>query len=205
MMLNKIYKISLAIIIAFVSISLLEVIVLRFVPVRRTPIMYVRYVEAKVLGKEYQIKQKWVPLEKSSVIFTNVLIEREDSTFYRHSGFSIDDIKRRYKENKRVGYFSGGGSTISQQTAKNVFCTFSRTYTRKAFEAYFTVLIELIWGKDRILEVYKNILELGDGVYGVESAAEYYFHITASELTEKQALDLSYLMRDPLYLKLPVH
>lgn len=203
-MLNKIYKISLVIIIAFVSLSLLEVIILRFVPVRRTPIMYIRYVEALVLGKEYSIKQKWVPLEKSSVNFTNVLLEREDSTFYTHHGFNFDEIKRNYKENKRVGYLAGGGSTISQQTAKNVFCTFSRTYTRKAYEAYFTVLIELIWGKDRIFEVYKNIIELGDGVYGIESAAEYHFNTTAEELTEEQALALLYIMRDPLYRKIQI-
>ena len=102
-----------------------------------------------------------------------------------------------YGQNQHYGYIVSGGSTISQQTAKNIFTFHSRTYLRKAVEAYFTVLIEFIWGKERIMEVYLNMIEMGDGVFGAEAAAEHYFCDSAAGLNRHEANDLAARLPDP--------
>lgn len=159
--------------------------------------MLIRKIEAFSKGERLELKHDWVPYEKISPDVVCAVIESEDSHFYEHGGFSYNDMLEAFYRNKRMGRIVAGGSTISQQTAKNVFCTPARTYTRKLLEAYFTVLIELIWGKERILEVYLNVIELGDGIFGVESAALYYFSTSAFRLDYYQAEALTDIIPCP--------
>ena len=161
-------------------------------------LMLIRKAEAFSKGERLVLRHDWVSIENISPDLISAVIEAEDSHFYEHGGFSYNDMVDAFYRNKRMGRIVAGGSTISQQTAKNVFCTPSRTYTRKLFEAYFTVLIELFWGKERILEVYLNVIELGDGVFGVESAAQIYYGTSAKWLTYPQAEDIAYTIPCPL-------
>ena len=159
--------------------------------------MVMRKAEAFGRGEQLTFRHEWVPLERISPDMISAVIESEDAHFYDHGGFSFGDMLDAFYRNKRSGCIVAGGSTISQQTAKNVFCTPSRTYTRKLFEAYFTVLIELLWGKQRILEVYLNVIELGDGVFGVESAADEYFSTSALRLNSHQSAALTDIIPCP--------
>lgn len=163
------------------------VVLFKFVPVPYTPLMLIRQVEAHCEGRQLEIQHEWVPLEDISPELVAAVIDKEDARFYEHSGFDWDAIQSARYYNKLIGESVRGGSTISQQTAKNVFCTPSRTYVRKAFEAYFTILIEFIWGKERIMEVYLNTIEMGDGVFGAEAAANYHFRISAAALDRYDA------------------
>lgn len=181
----------------FFASSIAIVIFYRFAPVRITPLMLIRKAEAISKGERLELKHDWVPYEKISPDVVCTVIESEDSHFYEHGGFSYNDMLDAFYLNKRMGRIVAGGSTISQQTAKNVFCTPARTYTRKLFEAYFTVLIELFWGKERILEVYLNVIELGDGIFGVESAAQEYYGTTAIHLNYRQADSLTDIIPCP--------
>lgn len=173
------------------------VLVLRFVPITWTPLMLLRQVEAWADGKSYTAHQHWVPIEDMSPNIIATVTDAEDADFYHHRGFDLDAICAAYQLNKQCGHIVRGGSTISQQTAKNVFCTPARTWTRKAFEAYFTVLIELLWGKDRILEVYLNVIEMGDGIYGIDAAAMAYCCSSARCLTSSQSHYLAYIIPNP--------
>lgn len=181
----------------FFASSFAIVIFYRFAPVRITPLMLIRKAEAFSKGERLELKHDWVPYEKISPDVVCAAIESEDSHFYEHGGFSYNDMLDAFYRNKRMGRIVAGGSTISQQTAKNVFCTPARTYTRKLLEAYFTVLIELFWGKERILEVYLNVIELGDGIFGVESAADEYFSTTAINLNYRQSESLTDIIPCP--------
>ena len=181
----------------FFASSFAIVIFYRFAPVRITPLMLIRKAEALSKGERLELKHDWVPYEKISPDVVCAVIEAEDSHFYEHGGFSYNDMLDAFYRNKRMGRIVAGGSTISQQTAKNVFCTPARTYTRKLLEAYFTVLIELFWGKERILEVYLNVIELGDGIFGVESAAQEYYGTTAIHLNYWQADCLTDIIPHP--------
>ena len=167
------------------------VVLFKFVPVPFTPLMLIRQVEARQEGRPLELQHEWVPIEDISPELIAAVIDEEDARFYEHSGFDWDAIQCAHRYNKRIGKSIRGGSTISQQTAKNIFCTPSRTYVRKAFEAYFTVLIEFIWGKERILEVYLNSIEMGDGVFGAEAAAKYHYNTSASHLHREQAYDIA--------------
>ena len=168
---------------AFMAVSIALVVLYRFVPVRLTPLMVMRKAEAFGRGERLTLRHEWVPLERISPDMISAVVESEDAHYYEHGG--------------RAGYIVAGGSTISQQTAKNVFCTPARTYVRKLVEAYFTMLIELLWGKDRILEVYLNVIELGDGVFGVESAAQEYFSTSAQQLSPDQSVSLTGIIPCP--------
>lgn len=167
------------------------VVLFKFVPVPFTPLMLIRQVEARSEGRRLEIQHEWVPIEKISPELIAAVIDEEDARFYEHSGFDWHAIRCAYQRNQRAGKIVRGGSTISQQTAKNVFCTPSRTYVRKAFEAYFTILIEFIWGKERIIEVYLNSIEMGDGVFGAEAAAQYHYRISASGLNRWQSYNIA--------------
>lgn len=181
----------------FFALSIAIVIIYRFAPVRITPLMVIRKVEAFNKGERLELKHEWVPIKKISPDIISTVVESEDAGFYDHGGFSYNDMLDAFYKNKRLGRVVAGGSTISQQTAKNVFCTPARTYVRKLFEAYFTVLIELFWGKERIMEVYLNVIELGDGVFGVESAAEEYFSTSALRLDYYQSESLVGIIPHP--------
>ena len=167
--------------------SIALVLVFKFVPIPFTPLMLLRHIEARQEGRQLDIQHQWTPLEDISPGLIAAVIDHEDAKFYEHRGFDWDAISYAYEQNQRYGCITGGGSTISQQTAKNIFTFHSRTYFRKAVEAYFTVLIEFFWGKERIMEVYLNMIEMGDGVFGAEAAADYYFSTNASALNRYEA------------------
>ena len=181
----------------FMAASIVLVVVYRFVPVRLTPLMVMRKAEAFGRGERLTLRRDWVPLERISPDMISAVVESEDAHYYEHGGFSCEDMIDAFYLNRRVGHIVAGGSTISQQTAKNVFCTPARTYLRKLVEAYYTMLIELLWGKDRILEVYLNVIELGDGVFGVESAAQEYFSTRALQLSPGESASLTGIIPCP--------
>ena len=181
----------------FMAVSIVLVVVYRFLPVRLTPLMVMRKAEAFGRGERLTLRRDWVPLERISPDMISAVVESEDAHYYEHGGFSCEDMIDAFYLNRRVGHIVAGGSTISQQTAKNVFCTPSRTYLRKLVEAYYTMLIELLWGKDRILEVYLNVIELGDGVFGVEAAAQEYFSTSALQLSPGQSASLTGIIPCP--------
>ena len=196
-MLRNISKCLTNILLCFFLSTIALVVLFKFVPVPFTPLMLIRQVEAHFEGCELEIQHQWVPIEDISPELIAAVIDEEDALFYEHSGFDWDAIRCAHQCNQRAGRIIRGGSTISQQTAKNIFCTPSRTYVRKAFEAYFTILIEFIWGKDRIMEVYLNSIEMGDGVFGAEAAANYYFDTSASGLNHYDADYIAWLLPDP--------
>ena len=177
--------------------SIALVLLFRFVPVPFTPLMLLRHIEAYQLGRHLEIQHEWIPLEDISPNLIAAVIDHEDAKFYDHRGFDWDAIRCAHKLNQRYGRITCGGSTISQQTAKNIFTFHSRTYLRKGVEAYFTILIEFLWGKERILEVYLNMIEMGDGVFGAEAAADYYFSTSASGINRYDANYIAARLPDP--------
>ena len=180
----------------FVGLSLFLVVLFKFVPVPFTPLMLIRAIENKVAGKPVYLNHDWEPLENISVNLQKAVIASEDGLFVHHNGFDFKAMQKAYKNNER-GRRIKGGSTISQQTAKNVFLWQGRSYLRKGLEAYFTVLIELIWGKERIMEVYLNSIEMGDGIYGAQAAAQYWYRKDAANLTRKQAAGIAAILPNP--------
>jgi monofunctional biosynthetic peptidoglycan transglycosylase len=180
----------------FFGLSIFFVLLFKFVPVPFTPLMVIRVIENKVAGKEVYFSHDWEPIENISMNLQKAVIASEDGTFLTHHGFDFNALQKAYKNNER-GRKIKGGSTISQQTAKNVFLWQGRSYLRKGLEAYFTVLIELIWGKERIMEVYLNSIEMGDGVYGAQAATQYWYRKDASSLTMKQAAGIAAILPNP--------
>ena len=183
-------------IIWFNVISLFFVVLYKFVPVPYTPLMVIRYFENKSAGKDIETKHNWVPLENISKNLQKAVIASEDGRFFEHYGLDFSAMQKA-----AVGNFKGkklkGGSTITQQTAKNVFLWQGRSYFRKALEAYYTVLIELIWGKERILEVYLNSIEMGDGIYGAEAATQHWYKKDCKSLTRMQAAGIAAILPNP--------
>ena len=182
----------------FVVSSVLFVTVYKFIDPPFTPIMVIRIYEGWFDGRNITIHKDWVDYNEISPNFFKAVIASEDGKFFQHSGFDWQAIERAYKYNKRhKGRKKQGASTISMQTAKNVFLWHGRVYLRKALEAYFTVLIEWIWGKQRILEVYANVIEFGEGIYGVEEAAERFFGTSAANLSPREAVLLTAVLPNP--------
>ncbi|MFA7440971.1 MAG: monofunctional biosynthetic peptidoglycan transglycosylase [Sphingomonadaceae bacterium] len=143
------------------------------------------------------VQQQWRPLEQMGKHLSRSVIGAEDANFCSHHGFDLEAIEKAMEEN-REGKRLRGGSTISQQTAKNVFLWPGRTVLRKGLEAWFTLLIEMMWGKPRIMEVYLNVVEMGKGVYGAEAAAQHYFGKPASQLSHQQAARLAAILPQPI-------
>ena len=195
-MFKKIIRFLLRAALWFIGISLFLVIIFKFVPVPFTPLMAIRFVENKFDGKEVIFSHDWESLENISTNLQKAVIASEDSNFMIHSGFDFNAIEKAMKNNEQ-GKKIKGGSTISQQTAKNVFLWQGRSYLRKGLEAYFTVLIEIIWGKERIMEVYLNSIEMGNGVYGAQAAAEHWYRKDASSLTPMQAAGIAAILPNP--------
>jgi monofunctional biosynthetic peptidoglycan transglycosylase len=164
----------------FVLLSVLWVVAYRFVPPPVTATMLVNAADGRGIAKD------WVPLDRIAPAMPRAAIAAEDAGFCAHHGFDLASMRAAWEANAR-GRRLRGGSTISQQTAKNVFLWQGRSYVRKAFEAWFTALIELIWGKRRIMEVYLNVIETGIGTYGVEAGAQRYFHHSADRLSPAEA------------------
>jgi monofunctional biosynthetic peptidoglycan transglycosylase len=193
---NKISGFVLKLILWFVGISLFLVVLFKFIPVVFTPLMVIRAIENKFAGKEVFFSHDWEPIDKISMNLQKAVIASEDGNFLTHNGFDFTAMQKAYKSNER-GRRIKGGSTISQQTAKNVFLWQGRSYFRKGLEAYFTVLIEMIWGKERIMEVYLNSIEMGDGVYGAQAATEHWYRKDASSLTPIQAAGIAAILPNP--------
>ena len=184
----------------FFGSTILAVIIYRYMPVYVTPLMVIRSIEHISDGKSVIWHHHWIPLEEMSRHLPVAAMAGEDLKYLSHHGFNFESIKGAIKKNAAKGKIQRGGSTISQQTAKNVFLWPSRTWVRKGFEAYFTVLIELFWSKQRIMEVYLNSIEMGDGIYGVDAVAEYHFGKKAIDLTRSEcALIVATLPNPRLY------
>lgn len=185
----------------FFGLSILSVIVFKWVPVPFTPLMVIRIIEFKLDNKGDAIySHKWVPLQEISPNLQKAVIASEDANFLEHSGFDFKAMQKAYKNNSK-GKKLKGGSTISQQTAKNVFLWQGRSYLRKGLEAYFTVLIELIWGKERIMEVYLNSIEMGNGVYGAQEASRHWYSKTAADLNAREAAGIAAILPSPRRFK----
>lgn len=176
------------------AFSIASVAIHRFVPVPVTFLMLQRLAE----GKGYS--HTWVPMSSIDDDLKVAIIAAEDAKFCTHSGFDFEAIQKAQKSNAR-GKKMRGGSTVSQQTAKNAFLWPQRSWIRKGAEAYYTVLIEALWSKKRIMEVYLNSAEWGPGVYGAEAAAQYWFGKSAAELTRSEASRLAAILPSPLKWK----
>ena len=185
-----------AVVVFFVS-SILSVFVLRFnIPVKATPLMFIRTVQQISKGEEIKWHHSWVPLDSMSAYLPLAVIASEDQKFLSHRGFDTDAIQQAVQENLE-GKRRRGGSTITQQTAKNVFLWPSSSWLRKGLEAYFTVLIETFWSKRRIMEVYLNSIEMGDGIYGAEAVAAQNFSCTALQLRRSDCALIAATLPNP--------
>ena len=185
-------------VVAFLGSTILAVVALRFLPVYFTPLMFIRCYEQMTEGKSLKMKHHWVPLNKISTSLPMAVMASEDAKFLKHHGFDYQAIEhaaernRKHPEKRKLG-----ASTISQQTAKNVFLWPGRSWVRKGFEVYFTALIELMWPKERIMEVYLNSIEMGDGIYGADAVAEEHFGTDALSLTKAQCALIAATLPNP--------
>lgn len=180
----------------FFAITVLWVIVYRFVNPPLTWLMIQRGVERKADGKDWKLDKEWRSFDELSTNLKYAAMAGEDANFLGHWGFDAKSIQKAYEKNQS-GKPMRGGSTISQQTAKNVFLWPGRSWIRKGFEAYFTMLIELFWSKKRIMEVYLNVIEMGDGIYGAEAATRFYYRKPATQLSKRQAALLIAVLPNP--------
>ncbi len=194
---KKILKYIRYILVAFFGSSILSVIVLRFVPVYITPLMVIRCIQQASDGEELKMKHHWVPKEEISKHLPMAVIASEDNRFAGHWGFDFIEIRKAVKENK-TRKKARGASTISQQTAKNVFLWPQSSWVRKGLEVYFTILIECFWSKERIMEVYLNSIEMGDGIYGAQAVAEEHFGTSAQDLTRSQCALIAASLPNPI-------
>lgn len=183
-------------VLALFILSLFFVLLYKFVPVYYTPLMLTRSIEQLMEKKKIHIAHQWVPLSKISDYLPQAVVASEDNLFLIHSGFDFDQIELAQQEAAK-GRRLRGASTISQQTAKNVFLFPARSWIRKGLEAYFTVLIELVWGKERIMEVYLNSIEMGDGIFGAQAVAKEHFNKTADKLTVSEAALIAASLPNP--------
>jgi monofunctional biosynthetic peptidoglycan transglycosylase len=182
--------------VSFLIASVGLVLLLRFAPPLTSGLMIERRLESFFIAEDYQRRYQWVPLENIAPVMGVAVVAAEDQLFADHAGFDWQAIEKAVIYNQKHKK-TRGASTISQQTAKNLFLWSGRNWLRKGMETYFTVLIETLWSKERILEVYLNIVELGDGVYGVEAASQYYFKKPASRLNANEAALLAAVLPNP--------
>lgn len=196
---GRIWRFCLKLAILFFVLSIGSTIVYRWVNPPVTPLMIIRLFGQKMDGKELKMKYDWVDIDSISPNMWHAAIVQEDPKFLYHNGFDWDAIKIAQEYNK-THKNKRGASTISQQTAKNVFLWPDRTWIRKGLEVYFTFLIETFWSKERIMEVYLNIIEFGDGIYGVNAAADEYFKNSAAKLSREQAISLAACIPGPLIM-----
>ena len=180
----------------FLILSIGGVLLFRFVPVYFTPLMGIRVVQSLVQGESPRHHHKWVPYDQISDHLKRAVIASEDQRFYLHHGFDRVEIEKALKENK-TRRKARGASTISQQTAKNLFLWPRSSWFRKGLEVYFTLLIELMWPKERILEVYLNSMETGKGIYGAQAVARLHFNTTARKLSASQSALIAATLPNP--------
>lgn len=191
-MIKKIFKFLLKLAGILLLFSLFIVLLFKWVPVPFTPLMAIRYFE----NPEEKIQHSWVPRQDISRHLQLGVIASEDQNFVKHNGFDIEAIEKAIGDNRK-GKRVRGASTISQQTAKNVFLWPGRNWLRKGLEVYFTFLIETFWSKERILEVYLNSIEMGRGIYGAEAAAQHWFNKSAANLSVYEAAAIAAVLPNP--------
>ncbi|HHV39923.1 MAG TPA: monofunctional biosynthetic peptidoglycan transglycosylase, partial [Bacteroidales bacterium] len=196
-MVKKVFKALFYTLVALFLLSLLVIVLYRYVPIRYTPLMAIRKVEYKRKKENVVRHHHWVPLEHVSAHLIHAVVASEDQRFFEHKGFDMEEIRKARRENitRRL---PRGASTITQQTAKNVFLWPGRSWVRKGLEAYFAFLMERFWSKERIMEVYLNSIEMGKGIYGAEAVARQHFHRRASQLTKAQAALIAATLPNPL-------
>jgi len=195
---RKIFKFISYSILGFFIFSILITIAYRFINPPLTILMVRRSIEQSFSDKrDFRFKKDWVDLDEISPNMVRAVVSTEDNLFYRHNGFDWKAIERAIDHNK-VSKRKRGASTISQQTAKNVFLWPGRDWVRKGLETYYTVLIEFFWSKDRIMEVYLNVIEFGDGIYGIEAASKHYYGKSAKRLNYTEAKKLARLLPSPI-------
>src|SRR5690554_102544 len=199
-MLKRFFKFIFKLIVGAIILSIGMVILYKWVPVPITPLMLIRGVENYQNDKPFSWKHDWVSIDKISKNMQLAVICSEDQNFLNHKGFDVNAIEKAYENNKK-GKRIKGASSISQQTAKNVFLCPERSWLRKGLEVYFTFLIETIWSKERIIEVYLNSIEMGPGIYGAEAAATYWYNKPASKLTPYEAASIAAILPNPLKFK----
>lgn len=192
-----ILKIFRNLILLFFVSSILAVVVYRWVPVPITPLMLIRCVQHVSKGEPVAIHHQWIPMKKISPYLPVAVMASEDQSFLQHHGFDFGAIQDAAIDRIK-GERSRGGSTISQQTAKNVFLWPTSSWVRKGFEAYFTVLIEFFWTKQRIMEVYLNSIEMGQNIYGAEAVAKYHFGCKANELRRSDCALIAATLPNPI-------
>ena len=198
---KKIIRWSIRIAVGFLAVSLFLVLFFRFVPIPATFLMLERHCESRPAdAKPYHFQKEWVSIDDISEHLVLAVVCSEDQHFEEHSGFDIDAIEKAIEQNKKrkkKGKPIHGASTISQQTAKNVFLWQGRNFIRKGFEVYFTLLIETFWSKKRIMEAYLNVIEMGDGIFGAEAASLTYFGKHAKDITPREAALLAAVLPNP--------
>ena len=199
-MVKKILKFIGKVILYFLGISIGLVILFKFIPVPFTPLMFIRTFEQIGSNDKVVWKRDWISIDEMGTSIQKAVIASEDGKFTTHNGFDVKAIEKAYKNNQK-GRKVKGGSTISQQTAKNVFLWPGRSYLRKGLEAYFTVLVEVVWGKERIMEVYLNSIEMGNGIYGIEAASQHWFNKSAKNLTKAEAAAIAAILPNPRVYK----
>ena len=180
----------------FLIVSIVSVVFFRWVPIPVTPLMLIRCVEQKMDGKEMKLEKDWVSLDEISPSLQLAVVCSEDQNFIKHNGFDFEAIEKAmdYNETHKK---TRGASTISQQTAKNVFLWPGRSYIRKGFEVYFTFLIETFWSKERIMEVYLNVIEMGNGVYGAQAASKTFFKKDAKYMSKSECATIAAVLPNP--------
>ena len=195
-MIKRFFKFILKLILWLFGFSIVIVIFFKWVPVPITPLMLIRNIEQLQDDKKLVLKHDWVPIEAISKNLQLAVICSEDQNFLAHNGFDMEAIEKAIEHNKK-GKRIRGASSISQQTAKNVFLWPQRSWFRKGLETYFTFLIELFWSKERIMEVYLNSIEMGNGVYGVEAASQFWFKKPAIKLNRNEAAAIAAILPNP--------
>ncbi len=182
-------------VVAWLVVTIGLALLFRFVPPPATPLMLLRYVTADADARK--LDYRWTPLKSISPQLALAVIAAEDQRFAVHYGFDPEQIRQALARREAGDGHLRGASTISQQTAKNVFLWPSRTWVRKGFETYFTTLIEAVWSKERILEVYLNVAEMGPGIYGAEAASRHWYGKSALDLTREEAAGLAVILPNP--------
>ena len=164
-----------------------------------TRFMEIRLAELRAKNPQAALKQQWVPYDRISIHLKRAIIAAEDAKFVDHEGFDWEGMQKALEKNQKKGRFVAGGSTISQQLAKNLFLTPTKSYFRKVEEAIITLMLENLWSKRRIFEVYLNVIEWGNGVFGAEAAARHYYNLSAAQLDPGQAARLAGMVPNPRY------
>lgn len=193
---RKLFRIIIRLFFGLILFSFILVFLYKWIPVKITPLMIIRSIKNYQDGYEIKTKHNWKPIESISKNIQIAVICSEDQNFLKHNGFDFNAIEKAFKNNKK-GKKIRGASTISQQTAKNVFLWPNRSWLRKGLEAYFTFLIERFWSKERIMEVYLNSIEMGNGLYGIESASQYWFNKSSSNISTSEAAAIAAILPNP--------